>query len=1275
MALNPQQQRIVSTLDNAVNVAAGAGTGKTYTLTQRIVACVKKVISEEDRVADPMQCVLAITFTNKAAEELRSRVRSALLVEAAQSGDMRLRECALNVDNAWISTIHAMASRILKENALEFGIDPSFELLSEDGANAIFENSLNKVLEQARLDDDPSIAGLLSKVSMTSSGFNSYSLVSMIDLIASKAKSMPNGFDGIDIPVTRSSPSSLLRKLIDASSDVLDILRFGDWSESDAKNRLAYLDELEAAIAKANEALEVGLQDDFYDDGLDIGEYLEIIFSFPPTTNKFPFRTKIYAQDFSDYRAAYKDVANEVLASVGSVRLQAIIDLAKRVHADMDRVKNSGRTLLSQGDLLRICNERLSDPRNLDIVERYRKRFSYIMIDEFQDTDRLQMSLIAKLARKGDADGHAGLVNVCTVGDMQQSIYRFRGADVSLAKQRSAELRDIKDAQFELTSNYRSHKAVLDSVEMVFSQREVFGDDFLKLDACSSSLDEDVASKYASLPRINYDFLHCSSKRDVSTDLAKTVAALKIGAHFKELIDSGVAASRLAILLGRARGADIYQRALSFYGIESVVVKGSIFSGTKEALLVRDALDLAANVDQEECLFRLLSSELFNVSDDDLLKLTFVHGDPSCGSTAFAAGFKELANSLDKDESDMPARFSRSMVSAAKALWMFIIRARSGSPSAALRGLLLESGLLLRLESQRTENGNVDAASIASAANLNKAIGIVADIEVTSSGIAAVALDYSSYLDTENVTPGTFSTGNSDFVRIITVHSSKGLEYDHVAVAELKSGISNSSRFVVENCGDKTYVAMKALDSEFLDPQTAKKASKVCGFTFEGDDDACYGESDVDAAFASSDPAKAFLCISEHSKQQDLEEARRLLYVAMTRARETLYISHVCSTDPGKPYKGIYHDIESALDSHFSIDDEAKTQASDMVQMPIRYVREVLSFDGFSTDELAAISFISDSYADSNLSYDEDNVDGEQPISVDREFLIPQYNEAPSRDFKGYSAGREGVHSYTSLSKGIYHDITSALGHTEGHEVTKGANVKDSDVIRLSLSHDVEADGDTIDANRPVSDDDKATDLGTAFHRLAQLAIIEGSSAADSGSSCRISKPDDARVQAQVRSCGLSEVQFVRLRQALDLWFDSDECAMLGSYGSIAAEVPFCVQIDDGNGGFILEGEIDALATRDDGCCLFVDYKTGGSIDEDAHTLHEKHLLQSQCYAYALLCAGFDRVDAHFVRVEQCVEETGEPQIVKYSYGSDDINVLRDAIVCAHGYSIEDYDR
>jgi len=121
-----------------------AGTGKTYTLTQRIVACVKKVISEEDRVADPMQCVLAITFTNKAAEELRSRVRSALLVEAAQSGDMRLRECALNVDNAWISTIHAMASRILKENALEFGIDPSFELLSEDGANAIFENFFNK---------------------------------------------------------------------------------------------------------------------------------------------------------------------------------------------------------------------------------------------------------------------------------------------------------------------------------------------------------------------------------------------------------------------------------------------------------------------------------------------------------------------------------------------------------------------------------------------------------------------------------------------------------------------------------------------------------------------------------------------------------------------------------------------------------------------------------------------------------------------------------------------------------------------------------------------------------------------------------------------------------------------------------------------------------------------------------------------------------------------------------------------------------------------------
>lgn len=1272
MALNPQQRCIVEALDGAVNVAAGAGTGKTYTLTQRIVTCVKRALDDPSYSGDPMQCVLAITFTDKAAEELRSRVRSALLDEAAKSGDMRLRRCALDVDNAWISTIHAMASRILRENALDLGIDPSFETLSNDGSNAIFESSLNEVLERARLDEDPAIKALLSKLPISSYGPNSYSLISMINKIASHAEFMPMGFEGVDIAVATSSPACLLRRMVEASSPILDILRHGDWSASDEKNRSSYLDELEQALSGVEKAFSCGMPDSFYDEGFDVAGYLDLVFSFPPTSNKFPSRTKEHLQGFSDYRAVYKSVAEEVMVSVGSIRLRALIDLTKRVYESVESKKNGDRILLSQSDLLRICNDRLADPSNEGIVERYRQRFAYIMIDEFQDTDKLQMSLIGKLARKGEATGHAGLINVCTVGDMQQSIYRFRGGDVTLAKERSEALSGIEGARFELTSNYRSHGDILDCVEMVFSQQGSFGDDFLKLEARSTGLDEAVAAAYERKPRVQYDLLHYSSKREVSSDAARIISASRIAAHFKELIDSGIPANKLAILLGKTSGADIYQRALSIFGIESVVVKGSIFSKTEEALLVRDILDHAANTDQEQCLFRVLSSRLFNVSDDDLLELSTKRTEDGWSSRPLSKGFRELVSAIERDDDKILDRYSQGMIHAAKVIGSFVSEARSGSVSRALRDMLLRSGSLFRLEMSKASNGRVDASSISIAANLNKAIGIVKKLESGSSGIVGVAFGYSSYLDTENVTPGTLSVGDSDFVQIITVHSSKGLEYDHVAIADLKDGMTKSTRFVVENCGDRTYVAMRALDSEFGDPLRAKAAGKVLSFTSE-DEEVASLAVDVVKAFSSNDPGRSFASLSEYSKQQDLEEARRLLYVAMTRAKETLYLSHICSSELDKPYAGIYHDIETALDAHFNLDANSKAEETNMVQMPIRYMRRRLSGDSLQDDELDAIMQIEGAHSSDPVDPSDvasgDASNGEHGLrSASGSFLIPKYQDPPEVDLARFDIWREDVHSYTSLSKLIDHpeppsNVRSVEGGI-GHPVTT-SDIDDGPEPFIGSMPD-----DPLDALVARSDDDKATDLGTAFHRLAQLAIIESEGSSDHV----LVKPSPDRIMAQIASCTLSEVQSARLEHALNLWFGSDECRRLSQHGSMAAEVPFSVRMEAEGVDFILEGEMDALSIAEDGRCLLIDYKTGGSDLESEDDLRAKHLLQSQCYSYALLANGMSSVEAHFVRVERPVGDTDEPQIVKYSYGRDDLDMLHDVIIDAYRYPLGDHE-
>lgn len=1265
MGLNPQQRAIVDALDAPVSVAAGAGTGKTFTLTRRIVACVKRMLdAQDDGNIGPMQRILAITFTTKAAEELRSRVRSALLAEATETGDERLRACALDVDNAWISTIHAMASRILKENALEFAIDPTFEVLTTEESDAIFVNALNGVLEQARLEEDPAMRDLLAKVSLYGKGANSYSIVSMISDIASHAEYMPHGFDGIRYAPTNRRPTDLLRTLMEAAGPVRDILATGSWTGSEEAARASNLDAMDAAIASARQALDAGMTGSFEDASLDAGTFLALVFAFPPTTNRFPSKTKEYQGDFARYRHAYRDVANETLASIGSMRLASIIELARRVHGRVEAIKDRDRTLLSQGDLLRICNTMLAAPRNADVVRRYQDQFAYIMVDEFQDTDKLQMDIISKLARKRGDGSHASLSNLCTVGDMQQSIYRFRGGDVSLAKERSRELASVEGTRFELTANYRSHEDILNTVEMVFSQPDVFGPDFLRLDAASSSLDGAIAEAFEAKPRVTFDFSHYSTKRDVPAELARADAAWRIAKHFRTLIDAGVPAGRLAILLGRAFTANVYQQALAECGIESVVVKGSVFARTEEAQLVCDLVRFAANTDQEVSLFNVLVSDLFDVSDDDLLGMTtrIVDGVPM--HVPLSVGFRTLAASIGSGHGHAQTPFTEGALRAARTLSEFVRNARSGSPSAALRKLFAASGVLFRLE-RSGPDGAPDALAIARSANLNKAADIISDLEGASSGIADVARRYEGFLATEKVTPGALSTTESEFVQIITVHSSKGLEYDHVAVAELKDGIERASRFVVENCGDSTYVAMKALDTEYDDKQLARVAAKVCGFTFD-DDEPLDSEQDVVEAFdvRGSGPGACFDALASYARQQDFEEAQRLLYVAMTRAKETLYVSHIDGLDIDKPYKGIYGDIDAALTRHLDLDAPSRKEELRAIRMPIGYMRRRLDMGTLDEDELEHSL---------NILNGTSPAAGDDPCADTPMFEIPLYEDAPIPCLEPFTPGRQDVRSYTSLSKLLPHE-----GGADAADASAVAPVSGDAGIMLE---EVPADAQRLHA----SDADKATDLGTAFHRLAQLAIIDASG---STGSFTLEMPDRGRVAAQIEACDLTDAQADRLAEALERWFASSECSTFAKSASILAEVPFAVSVDvrdpasDGAPSsaadspattFILEGEIDGLGILDDTSCLFIDYKTGGSPSETDEQLHHKHLLQAQCYAYALMANGFERVEAHFIRVEiQAPDDPCEPQIVKYLFESSDIDGLHSAIRRAYRYPVLD---
>ena len=188
----PGQRQIITTLDKPLMVSAGAGSGKTFTLTQRIAYALTEPSSDNNPFVSHIDQILAITFTKKAAAELKSRIKAKLL-------ELGLTDEALKVDDAWISTIHGMCSRVLREHALELGVDSSFEVLSETDANRLKDEAFDRVLFALDQSDDEALKSYVHTVGITSSGASAKSIQSYVSVLSNKVLALPGGFDALYI--------------------------------------------------------------------------------------------------------------------------------------------------------------------------------------------------------------------------------------------------------------------------------------------------------------------------------------------------------------------------------------------------------------------------------------------------------------------------------------------------------------------------------------------------------------------------------------------------------------------------------------------------------------------------------------------------------------------------------------------------------------------------------------------------------------------------------------------------------------------------------------------------------------------------------------------------------------------------------------------------------------------------------------------------------------------------------------------------------------------
>ena len=526
---NPQQQAAIDARGETF-VSAGAGTGKTTVLVERFA----RSVVEDGLDVDSL---LVITYTDRAAGELRGRIRARLL-------ELDRHDLARDLDSAWISTIHGFCRRLLTAYPLAAGIDPRFRVLDEAQARVIQGEAFAVALEEFCAADEPDRWQLLATYGARR--LRSM-LVSVYDTLRSAA---------LDLVLEPGAEASLDDALSDLVAEATVLAGDEQATDLQAAGARDVLDLLETT--RLPERL------------LDLG-----------TSSAKGAR----AAAFNEARSAAHALALEELASRDRELLQEILTgfaTAYAVAKDRESALDFEDLQLRAWQLLR---------ENDAIREAEQLRFRSIMVDEFQDTNRLQTELI-DLVCAGPAK------EMFFVGDEFQSIYGFRHADVAVFRDR----REAAPKVLPLTLNYRSRPEVLAAVNELFAGE--FGDEFQALEPADGYGNPIFGTPVELLvtDKVSYAGSGLHWRRAEARHVARRV---------RELVDAGVATpGEVVLLFAAGTDAEWFEEELRSVDLPTIRMTGRRYFGQQQVVDLLHYLRLLQNRYDDEALLTVLGLAL-----------------------------------------------------------------------------------------------------------------------------------------------------------------------------------------------------------------------------------------------------------------------------------------------------------------------------------------------------------------------------------------------------------------------------------------------------------------------------------------------------------------------------------------------------------------------------------------------------------------------------------------------------------------------------------------
>ena len=864
-----QQTLAIETIDRGVLVTASAGTGKTAVLAKR---CVDRLTDPSDP-ADAMSIVV-LTFTDAAAEEMRSRIAENLHTEYLSKPSDYLRDQLLKLDAAWISTIHSFCKKIITENFHAIGIDPSFQIIDEDQRRLIRSMVLEEIVEQAWAEQD--LAGGLNEllggrnIQSSGEGFlkNIIRISELLDSTASRQQWYERASALADIgsfaaaDLEKRQWEIVERKLNQCKSQLNCALKLDSKLTKDTRWS-AQINDLLAATKKCSEHLEGGRSDKCAEA---IRDFVKPRLRPMPKGFPKPIAEIIKApiKKMLDTFSKLSDLAvvntdyDRLIAPAASLQTKMIIELAKRFDRAYSQVKD-GINCLDYSDLQHLALEVLN--KSESIAESYRQKFKYIFVDEYQDINAVQQSILDKLT-SGD--------NLFVVGDIKQSIYAFRQAkpDIFLNHLNNAsEDPGENDTALRVTlsDNYRSRKGVLDFVNKVFARIMTTAAASIDYDSrtfLSAGFDYepsgDTAVEVCILDdepaengsEITYSNRHRRQAAFIANRIKEMIAAKN------KIFDKQTDTYRLLdyhdiVILMRspAKAANEYARILQ---LAAIPVSSQSASGYFAATEISDCLCLLKVLDNPQRdieLAAVLRSPFFAVTDNELAMIRLHSKNDGSGSGAdfYQCLLNYRQNGPDKS---LHAKLTNALAkieewrslgrgkSIADLLWQIFRHSGYLSFVSGLAGGKQRRANLLKMHERAIQfEGFAGPAKT----SLRRFVEFVEQLLEEGNDWAPAEPDSSA----ENA------------VRIMSVHKSKGLEFAVVFLAELNRKFNMQDTY-----GDCLIDEDMAIGLSIAEPGSNARLTT--------------GARQV---------------IAEKKTDITLAEEMRILYVAMTRAREKLILT------------------------------------------------------------------------------------------------------------------------------------------------------------------------------------------------------------------------------------------------------------------------------------------------------------------------------------------------------------------------------------------------